>query len=178
MDGKRKNRQIMNKLVKYILLIAIVSFFASCNDKIGDFTIKGESITAFELTGPQNNDMVKINTGALTAPYTFSWAKAESGLGSPIKYTIVFDLPNGDFSQPIWSKTSDESGVLNMATLTFDELKQIYGKGGNAGEVSVKWNVKAENGSPNIKLGQVANFLVLGLSVDGVNDFTLSKPLN
>jgi hypothetical protein len=168
----------MNKLMKYILLIAIVAMFASCNEDVGDFTVKGESITAFELAGPENNDTVKINTGALTEPYTFTWAKAESGLGSPIMYTIVFDLPDGDFSQPIWSKASDESGTLSTATLNFDELKQIFRKGGNPGVVSVKWNVKAENGSPNVKMGQVANFLQLVLSSDGVNDFTLSKPLN
>lgn len=168
----------MNKLVKYILLIAIVTIFASCTEDIGDFTVKGESITAFELAGPENNVTVKINTGALTEPYTFSWAKAESGLGSSIKYTIEFDLPDGDFSKPLWTKASDESGALNKATLTFDELKQIYGKGGNTGVVSVKWNVKAENGSPNVKMGQVANYLKLSLSADGVSDFTLLKPLD
>lgn len=168
----------MNKLMKYILLIAIVTFFTSCTEDIGDFTVKGESITAFELAGPENNVMIKINTGVLTEPYTFSWAKAESGLESPIKYTIVFDLSDGDFSQPIWSKVSDESGAINKATLTFEELKQIYSIGGNTGEVTVKWNVKAENGSPNVKMGQVANLLKLSLSTDGVNNFTLAKPLN
>jgi len=168
----------MNKLLKYILLIAIASIFASCTEEIGDFTVNGESITAFELAGPENNVAVKINTGALTEPYSFSWAKAESGLGSPIKYTIVFDLPEGDFSKPIWEKVSNESGAKNQATLTFDELKQVYGKGGNTGEVTVKWNVKAENGSANVKMGQVANLLKLSLSADGVSDFTLLKPLN
>jgi hypothetical protein len=168
----------MNTTIKYFLLLAIVAMFASCSEEIGDFTVKGESITGFELAGPDNNVTVKINTGALTEPYTFSWAKAESGLGSPIKYTIVFDLPTGDFSKPIWTKASDESGALNKATLTFDELKQVYGKGGNTGVVSVKWNVKAENGSPNVKMGQVANYLKLALSADGVSDFTLLKPAN
>ena len=168
----------MNKLIKYFLLIAIVTTFASCTEEIGDFTVNGESITAFELAGPDNNVSVKVNTGALTAPYSFSWAKAESGLGSPITYTIVFDLPEGDFSKPIWEKASDGSGAMNQATLTFDELKQVYGKGGNTGEVTVKWNVKAENGSANVKMGQVANLLKLSLSADGVSDFTLLKPLN
>jgi len=167
----------MNNLIKYILLIAIVTIFASCNEDVGDFTVKGESITAFELSGPENNDSVKINTGALSEPYTFSWAKAESGLGSPVKYTLVFDLPDGDFSQPLWSKVSDESGSLNHATLTFEELKQIYTKAGNSGDISLKWNVKAENGSPNSKMGQVANLLKLTLSTDGVNDFRLLKPI-
>ena len=168
----------MNKLIKYYLLLAIVAMFASCSEDVGDFTVNGEAITGFELAGPDNNVTVKVNTGALTEPYTFSWAKAESGLGSPIKYTIVFDLPDGDFSKPIWTKASDNSGALNKTTLTSDELKQVYGKGGNTGVVSVKWNVKAENGSPNVKMGQVANFLKLTLSADGVSDFTLLKPAN
>lgn len=168
----------MKKLIKYFLFIAIVAALASCSEDVGDFTVRGESITGFELAGPENNATVKINTGALTAPYTFSWAKAESGLGSPIKYTIVFDHPDGDFSQPIWSKQADESGALNKATLTFDDLKEIYGKGGNSGEVTVKWNVKAENGSPNVKMGQVASLLKLSLSAEGVSDFTLVKPLD
>lgn len=168
----------MKKLIKYFLFIAIVTFLSSCSEEVGDFTVKGESITGFELAGPENNAVVQINTGALTEPYAFTWAKTESGLGSPIKYTIVFDMPDGDFSQPIWSKVADESGAKNQATLTFDDLKQIYGKGGNTGEVTVKWNVKAENGSANIKMGQVANLLKLSLSAEGVSDFTLVSPLN
>lgn len=168
----------MKKFMKYILFLAIVAFFASCSKEVGDFTVNGESITGFELAGPDNNVIVKINTGALTEPYTFSWAKATSGLGSPIKYTILFDLPDGDFSNPIWTKASDGSGSMNKATLTYDELKQIYSKGGNTGVVSVKWNVKAENGSPNVKMGQVANYLKLSLSADGVSNFSLVKPLD
>jgi len=168
----------MNTIIKYFLLLAIVAMFASCSEDIGDFTVNGESITAFELAGPDNNVSVKINTGALTQPYTFTWAKAESGLGSPIRYTILFDVPDGDFSKPIWSKASDQTGALNKATLSFDELKQVYGKGGNTGVVSVKWNVKAENGSANVKMGQVANFIKLTLSADGVSNFTLLKPIN
>jgi len=168
----------MNNLIKYIFLLAIVAMFASCTEDIGDFTVKGESITGFELAGPENNTTVKINTGALTEQYSFSWAKTASGLGSSVKYTILFDLPSGDFSKPIWTKVSDNSGALNKATLTFEELKQIYSLGGNTGVVSVKWNIKAENGSPNTKMGQTANYLKLSLSTDGISDFTLVKPLN
>lgn len=168
----------MKKLLKYILLLAIVALYSSCSEEVGDFTVNGEAITGFELAGPENNVTIKVNTGALTETSAFSWAKAESGLGSSIVYTIVFDLPNGDFSNPIWSKVSDQSGALNKATLSYEELKQIYSKGGNTGIVSVKWNVKAVNGSPNVKMGQVANYLKLSLSADGISNFSLQQPLD
>lgn len=168
----------MKKLMKYFLLLVLVTAFSSCGEEVGDFTVNGEAITGFELNAPGNNVTIKINTGSLTETYTFNWGKAESGLGSPIKYTIVFDLPDKDFSNPIWSKQADNSGASTSATLTFDELKQIYAKAGSGNVAAVKWNVKAENGSPNMKMGQVANTLNLTLSAAGVSDFTLTKPLD
>lgn len=164
--------------MKYFLLLVIVAAFSSCGEEVGDFTVNGEAITGFELNAPGNNVTIKINTGSLTETYTFNWGKAESGLGSPIKYTIVFDLSDKDFSNPIWSKQADDSGASTSATLTFDELKQIYAKAGSGNVAAVKWNVKAENGSPNVKMGQVANTLNLTLSAAGVSDFTLTKPVD
>ena len=168
----------MKNWIKYTLFLAIIAMFTSCMDDVGDFTVKGEAITGFELASPENNDTVKINTSALTQTYVFTWEKAESGLESAITYIIVFDVTEGDFSNPIWSKASDNSGAEIKATLTFEELQQIYTASGASGVASVKWNVKVENGSPNVKMGQVANFLKLALSSDGVSNFELVSPLD
>ena len=168
----------MKNYIKYILFIAVVAMFSSCMDEVGDFTVQGESITGFELAGPENNDTVKINTESLTENFVFSWDAAESGLESTIIYTIVFDLSEGDFSNPLWSKLSDNTGANTTASLSFDELQQIYTASASSGIASLKWNVKAENGSPNIKMGQVANFLKIALSSDGVSNFDLVSPLD
>lgn len=168
----------MKNTIRYILIIAVIAMFSSCMDDVGDFTVNGEAITNFELVGPENNDTVKINTGALTETSVFTWGTAESGLGSPITYTILFDKKDGDFSSPVWSKQADLSGADSKATLTFDELQQIYNAAGSSGVASLKWNVKAENGSPNVKYAQVANFLKIELSADGVSNFDLVSPLN
>jgi len=168
----------MKNWIKYILFLAIIATFPSCMDEIGDFTVNGEAITGFELTSPENNDTIIINTKALAETYVFSWGKAESGLGSGIVYTIVFDVNDGDFSNPIWSKTADNSGADTKATLTFEELKQIYTASGTSSVASVKWNIKAENGSPNIKMGLVASFVKIVLSSDGISNFELVSPLN
>ncbi len=167
----------MKNKFKYLLFFAIAAIFASCMEEVGDFTVNGEAITSFELKSPENNDTIKINTGALTETFTFTWNKAESGLGSAIAYTIVFDRADGDFSNPIFSKASDNSGANATATLTFQELKQIYASVGS-GVVSVKWNVKAQNGSPNVKMGKVASVLKLALSADGISNFKLVSPAN
>jgi len=168
----------MKKIINYILLIAVVAVLSSCMDEVGDFTVNGEAITGFELQGPDNNDTIKINTEALSETFAFEWAAAESGLGSPIVYTLLFDIADGDFSNPIWSKQSDNSGADAMATLTYQELQEIYSAAGSSGVASVKWNVKAENGSPNVKMGQVANSLKIALSSDGVSNFDLVNPLD
>ncbi len=168
----------MKKIINYILLIAVVAVLSSCMDEVGDFTVNGEAITSFELQGPDNNDTIKINTEALSETFAFEWAAAESGLGSPIVYTLLFDIADGDFSNPIWSKQSDNSGADAMATLTYQELQEIYSAAGSSGVASVKWNVKAENGSPNVKMGQVANSLKITLSSDGVSNFDLVNPLD
>ncbi len=168
----------MNKTIKYILFITVLALFSSCMEEVGDYTVNGEAITGFELVGPENNDTIKINTEALTENFVFNWGEAESGLGSPIVYTILFDLADGDFSNPIWSKVSDNSGATAKATLTFEELQQVYSAAGGSGVASLKWNVRAENGSPNIKLAQVANSLKIVLSSDGVSNFDLVSPLN
>ncbi len=167
----------MKKSLTYTWFLAIVAIFASCSEEVGDFTVHGEAITGFELVSPVNNDTLVINTGSLTETTVFSWGAAESGLGSPITYTILFDKTDGDFSNPIWSKAADNSGATPAATLTYQNLKDIYTAAGS-GIVSVKWNVKAENGSPNVQMGQVANFLKIKLSSAGISNFTLKTPVN
>ena len=168
----------MKKIIKYILFIAIAATLTSCMDEVGDFTVNGEAITGFELSSPNNNFIVTVNKNTLDETYTFSWDEAESGLGSAINYTILFDLADGDFSNPLWSKASDNSGAGTKATLTFGELQQIYSAAGGSGTVTVKWNVKAENGSQNIKMGQVANTLRIAVSADGISNFALVSPLD
>lgn len=123
----------MKNWIKYIGFLAIIALLSSCMEDIGDFTVNGEAITGFELASPENNDTIKINTSALTETYVFSWGKAESGLGSAIVYTILFDKADGDFSNPIWSKKADNAGAEARATLTFDELKQVFTASGASG---------------------------------------------
>lgn len=173
-----KKNNTMKMWIKNILFLALIAMLPSCMEEVGDFTVNGEAITGFELASPENNDTVKINTGALSETYVFNWKKAESGLGSPIIYTIVFDKPDGDFSNPIWSKASDNSGSDIKATLTLGELQEVYNAAGVSGVASVKWNVKVENGSPNIEYGQVANSLKLALSSVGISNFELVSPLD
>ncbi len=168
----------MKKIINYILFVTLVAMLSSCVEEVGDFTVNGEAITGFELQGPDNNDTIKINTKALAETFVFSWTAAESGLGSLIKYTIVYDNADGDFSNPVWSKTSDNSGASAQATLSYEELQQIYSAVGGSGVASVKWNVKAENGSPNVQYGQVANNLKIALSSDGIGNFELLSPLD
>jgi hypothetical protein len=171
-----KIRNTMKRIIKYALLLAIVATVSSCMEEVGDFTIKGEAITGFELSTPVNSASVRINTGTPTEIFVFSWNQAESGLGSPLKYTILFDVPDGNFSNPKWSKVSDNSGAATKATLTFLELQQILTAAGSGG--TVKWNIKAENGSPNVKMAQVASLLKLSSSTAGISNFNLISPLD
>ncbi len=168
----------MKKEIKYLLFIVLAGMLSSCMDDVGDFTVNGEAITSFELASPGNNVTIIINPGTLSETYVFSWEEAESGLGSAVAYTILFDLSDGDFSSPVWSKVSDNSGAGTEATLTYQELQEVYSAAGGSGSVSVKWNVKVENGSPNVEMGQVANTLTLAVSTDGISNFSLVSPID
>ena len=168
----------MKKGFKYLLFIVLVGMLSSCMEDVGDFTVNGEAITGFELASPDNNVTIIINPGALSNTYVFSWGEAESGLGSALTYTILFDLSDGDFSSPIWSKASDNSGAGTEVTLTYQELQEVYSAAGGSGTVSLKWNVKAGNGSPNVEMGQVANTLSLVVSTAGISNFSLVSPID
>ena len=160
------------------LLLIISSSLTSCMEDVGDFTVQGEAITTFELSTPENNDSITINTEVPDETVVFQWSAAESGLGSAISYTILFDTPDGDFSNPIWSKVADDSGSTNASTITFSELLQLYSQIISNGDTWLKWNVKATNGSPNIKMAQLARNLKLKTSSEGISNFSLLSPIN
>ena len=170
----------MKQFSLYIITILLLVGTWSCADEVGDYTVFGEAISKYELVDPKSNDTIIINAGALDETVLFKWNDAESGLGSPVVYTLIIYKEGGSVDTPLWKKLSDNDGSENKATISFSELKDIYdeGKGVGSETANLLWTIQSENGSPNVKTAQVSYSLKIKLSEDGLTNFSLISPVN
>jgi len=79
----------------------------------------------------------------------FEW---EYSMGGNVRYQLVFDKENGDFSRPVYALLSDNSGIMPKATVTPAMLKSVARMAGcNQGEtVTVKWTIATFKGTESI----------------------------
>ena len=71
------------------------------------------------LTLPRSGYALNLETGQ---PLIFDW---DYSLGGNVRYQIVFDKENGDFSNPIYAVLSDDNGFTPTATISADMLKTV-----------------------------------------------------
>lgn len=119
-----------NILSKALLAAAALFSITSCTE---DMEYKDSNVTPVNaLYEPADEKAVELQASA-TASLFFEWesAKAEDG-GAPL-YEVVFDVPGGDFSNPIYKVLSDNGGVRNYATISHKTLNSIGAKAGLAG---------------------------------------------
>lgn len=115
---------------KALLAVAALFTVTSCTE---DMEYKDSHVTPVNaLYEPNDEKSVELQASA-TASLFFEWesAKAEDG-GAPL-YEVVFDVPGGDFSEPIYKVLSDNNGVRNYATISHKTLNSIGAKAGLLG---------------------------------------------
>lgn len=115
---------------KALLAVAALFTVTSCTE---DMEYKDSKVTPVNaLYEPADQKAVELQASA-TASLFFEWesAKAEDG-GAPL-YEVVFDIPGGDFSHPLYKVLSDNGGVRNYATISHKTLNSIGAKAGLAG---------------------------------------------
>ncbi len=168
----------MKYLKLSILALLTISFF-SCEKEVGDYTVRGEAVKLFGLSIPEQNQLFMLNPETPDATLPFSWQATESGLGSEVKYTLVFDTKDGDFSKPIYSSLSKSEGKEAKALISYSEIENMVSSIGNAGDtVTVAWNVFAENGSENTVYSRSPFFIKIVRSTDGLGAFSLLTPMS
>jgi hypothetical protein len=158
-------------------LYAFIFLFASCAQDLEFFSVNGEKMLDFQLTSPASNDSLTINLGTPNEPIDFRWEATTSGLGSAISYTIKFDNIDSDFSDPLFSKESNENGSSNIASITHQELYDLATTISSS-EPFVKtiWTVSANNGSPNIVNAQFKHTVFISTSSNGISKNQLLFP--
>lgn len=99
------------------------------------------------LYEPSDNRTVKLLNSASASLY-FEWepVKVEDG-GAPL-YEVVFDVADGDFSQPVYRVVADNNGYMSGASITHRVLNRVGTMAGiEPGETgSLRWTVVASRG--------------------------------
>jgi len=119
------------------------------------------------LYEPSDNRTIKLLNSASASLY-FEWepVKVEDG-GAPL-YEVLFDVADGDFSEPVYRVVSDNNGYVSGATITHKVLNRIAAMAniepGQTG--TLKWTVSASRGINEI-LAEASR----SLSITSLNGF-------
>lgn len=126
-------------------LMSIVFALTSCTD---DMNYKDATVTPVKaLYEPTDNRTVKLLSSTSASLY-FEWEAVRVEDSGAAQYEVLFDKADGDFSEPIYTVVSDNTGFTNAATITHKVLNNIAAKAGIApGETgSIIWKVAASRG--------------------------------
>lgn len=111
----------------------------------------GDGATPFTLYGPEPIISTATVDPTSTADFFhFKWQKSVPVTGGPaVKYRVVFDLEEGDFSNPIFSIASDNNGSDSALKMTYKQLSDSLDDNGvddYSKENRIKWAVQAISG--------------------------------
>ena len=136
----------MKSIVRNLIaLLAFVFVFASCNDDDGPDT----SIDAVKtLTFPANN--YSVNLLPTGNDLFFEWKDVDE---KGMQYLIAFDLPGGDFSNPVYTVSSDNYGNKPSKSFSHRDLNKIARLMGllSSETGSFKWTIFSVRGLKTMK---------------------------
>lgn len=150
----------MKKYINILLCSFLAVLVHSC--KTDDMNYSDAQVTAVTaLYSPTDNAAVKL-VSAESASLFFEWEPARTEDNGAALYEIVFDKVGGDFSQPIYTITSNNNGYLSNATLTHKVLNSVATMSGiNPGESGeIIWTVVSSRGLNRILSEQVRTLTI------------------
>ena len=133
-------------MMKRILIFA-VALLAVMGSACTKRTVDDSPLTKpSSLTLPRSGYALDLKTGQ---PLIFDW---EYSLGGNVRYQIVFDKENGDFSQPIYAVLSDNNGFTPSVTISAEMLRSVARLAGcEVGKsVNVIWTVRTFKGQESV----------------------------
>ncbi len=137
-----------NIILKLFTLSLFATLIIGCNS---DGLIRDLGVTPVQkLYEPADGRVIELNAnGSLS----FEWAPALVEDSSKPLYEVVFDRENGDFSSPIATIASDNTGAENIATITHKQINRVAADAGieSAEQGTLKWTVYASKGYMPIK---------------------------
>lgn len=98
------------------------------------------------LFAPANDNYIKLDPKA--GATDFEWEQARAEDNGVVLYEVVFDKTDGDFSNPLYSYSSEGNGMMNRLSLSHGELNKIASKSGIEPLMigKVKWTVRSSKG--------------------------------
>ncbi len=124
-----------------------------------------DTLRNFNLLSPANNTTLTVN-GAANQTVNINWqsTRLNSVVGHIVNYTWLLDLPNGNFSAPLASIPSNNSGLDTNLTLTYGAIDTLLMNNGvNVGvTVPLKWTIRANvQGGTQTKLASPFNLTIV-----------------
>lgn len=136
-------KTIINNIWFFISAMFLIS---ACSTD--DMNYSDAKVSAVEsLYEPTNNRAVTLLSSA-TASLYFEWEAVKTEDSGAALYEVLFDVENGDFSNPIYTTASNNNGYSNGATITHKVLNQVAKYAGfSGGETgTVKWTIASSRG--------------------------------
>lgn len=146
--------------IKPALIVTIaMSILASCKKDVVPINLTINPVQS--LIAPVNNDSITLNP-ASSQGIVFQWSPASTTDSGLILYEIAFDKEDGNFKTPIYTTTSDNSGVEPKATISQKQLNTIASLAGikALGTGELKWTVLATKVA-NSKISAATNTLIV-----------------
>jgi starch-binding outer membrane protein SusE/F len=134
-----------NNKLSIAFFILVFASFAGCtkDDKFKE--VKVTEVTT--LYSPDDGRNVKLQSGGSATLY-FEWEKAVAEDNGVVYYDVLFDRPNGDFSNPLFVVAADNNGTSTGSSITHKVLNNIGKLAGiaSAEEGKLKWTVASSRG--------------------------------
>lgn len=141
-----KNTIMKATFNKIYIFLAIILTASACSSD--DMNFKDATVTPVQsLYEPANNKAVKLLSSASASLY-FEWEAVRTEDSGAALYEVLFDKVGGDFSNPIYTVTSDNNGYTNAATITHKIMNKVAAKAGiePGAQGSVIWTVASSRG--------------------------------
>lgn len=141
-----KNTIMKATLNKIWILLSVIFTMSACGTD--DMNFKDATVTAVQsLYEPANNKAVKLVSSASASLY-FEWEAVRTEDSGAALYEVLFDEEGGDFSNPIYTITSDNNGYTNAATITHKIMNKVAAMAGiePGSQGSVIWTVASSRG--------------------------------
>lgn len=115
-------------------------------------TRMGDGVSNFLLYGPVSSTTpVVINPNSTTDFMNFKWQKSFPGVtANATKYQIKFVAKGGNFSTPLFTYTSNNSGLNSALAVNYKDISDKLTAAGytdQATPVALQWTVEATSGS-------------------------------
>lgn len=130
-----------------------------------------------ELLSPEDQKEIEL---ASTPTLSFKWAEAESNGETAVRYSLLFDVDGGDFSEPLFSTVSASNGLDPRVALTAKQLDAIAKAAGIEPETqgTIIWTVMSTMGEETYMSEEKSALKVTRLAEISAIVTTLKSPDN